>query len=1002
MGSLRPGSLRWWFVEARERLGEALLLADVALDFLVFVALLRAGHALFAWLTLGIIIAQLTLAYALLVKYMRDTRGRARSLFGCANSEVHLFGARLSWQSRPEERGWPVLSSLALLGPVGVGLLDLLIFAHNLIGGFGPEFGDLQLYELAYRKGRVVVEALCGALPQACVLCVMLGLGVGTQAQAHAHGADWPLPLWALLAGSLALSLEQLAQAYVHVHWSSARMLCSRSEYVSKLLLGGGGGLPLYELSLDLLDEVRVALPPRGEELLQLCALLEERPRVKRVYLGSDLIALDRPSALALQGRHSEVMVALLWAGLTDEQQAALDGAPYEPAVRGLHDLVLGSASLADRLEAAAQQSSGAAAAPRAAGAAGEMLRLSLSQLPLAAMPALARRWRSRLGAKAAASAADTAPALSIPEWIEVGGKALPVRALASGGPAVTLPALGAAEANLAVLAAELARDNGGLFELTIGEDVLPLAELRRGGAELALSCALSEGSRVFAAQLLARPLRPLKALRLRAEPPERNAVAELSVPQLLRSRKVDLPEVFATAGQVHLATWLLRTNERLSVLGLGGNQISDAAALVLARLLGSTDSLTVLSLFRNLIGNQGGTAIADALRSNQSLTVLGLGENKLGDAAASALAAALASNRSLRVLSLVGNKIADEGAMAIAGAIAVNDSVQQINLLRNRFGQEAAERLLAACLAKKARPGAQAAASPAPASAPASAPPTAGAKAGAKGGALVVPSAAALPGAAARREKGAGEEPPRRRLKLLRAARASAAEQAAEALQIVSLTGIHPEMSHARLVLRSQADPHLAGYDLLANHSLQRLDLGANLLGDGGALALAQALTRDGAALSLARLTLHANSIGDVGAIELARALRSHCPRLTKLELGGNRIGSDGAVALASSLGSNPSLLHLYLQANQIGDEGGVALGNCLKANRTLVGLYLSQNELGDVAAVAIANGLLANLLDGGGLAELWLDGNRRLTKKGRQAVSSGWAGRPRDKLRL
>jgi hypothetical protein len=78
------------------------------------------------------------------------------------------------------------------------------------------------------------------------------------------------------------------------------------------------------------------------------------------------------------------------------------------------------------------------------------------------------------------------------------------------------------------------------------------------------------------------------------------------------------------------------------------------------------------------------------------------------------------------------------------------------------------------------------------------------------------------------------------------------------------------------------------------------------------------------------------------------------------------------------------------------------MALGSCLKVNRTLVGLYLSQNDLGDAAAVAIANGLLANLLDGGAMAELWLDGNKRIAKKGRQAIASGWAGRPRDKLRL
>ena len=94
-----------------------------------------------------------------------------------------------------------------------------------------------------------------------------------------------------------------------------------------------------------------------------------------------------------------------------------------------------------------------------------------------------------------------------------------------------------------------------------------------------------------------------------------------------------------------------------------------------------------------------------------------------------------------------------------------------------------------------------------------------------------------------------------------------------------------------------------------------------------------------------------------------LATAL-PESPRLNDLRLGGNQIGDDGAVALANALTRFPNLssgLHgLRLSGNRIGDAGGIALATALRAEGTgLTRLELATNRLGDGAAAALGAAL-------------------------------------------
>ncbi|MBM3618291.1 MAG: hypothetical protein FJX23_07060 [Alphaproteobacteria bacterium] len=137
----------------------------------------------------------------------------------------------------------------------------------------------------------------------------------------------------------------------------------------------------------------------------------------------------------------------------------------------------------------------------------------------------------------------------------------------------------------------------------------------------------------------------------------------------------------------------------------------------------------------------------------------------------------------------------------------------------------------------------------------------------------------------------------------------------------------------------------------LAKNQTLEKLVLYSNDITDEGAIALADALKQNN---SLKSLTLDYNRVGESGAQAIADAMGKH--PLTSLGLGANCLGDDGAVAIAKA---GKSLETLTLFRNAIGDEGAVAVAEHLFTKGVLQSLDISTNKIGDAGAKAMTTAL-------------------------------------------
>ncbi|EOD32724.1 hypothetical protein EMIHUDRAFT_42817, partial [Emiliania huxleyi CCMP1516] len=138
------------------------------------------------------------------------------------------------------------------------------------------------------------------------------------------------------------------------------------------------------------------------------------------------------------------------------------------------------------------------------------------------------------------------------------------------------------------------------------------------------------------------------------------------------------------------------RQRSKLTSLGLAGCSVGPTGAAEIAEDAdGVNRVLTDLNLGNNEIRDEGAAAIAEALRGNRVLTDLNLGNNEIRDEGAAAIAEALRVNGVLTKLYLAFNSIGDDGAEALASALRVNGVLKNINLLRNDITVEGAALLL-------------------------------------------------------------------------------------------------------------------------------------------------------------------------------------------------------------------------------------------------------------------------------------------------------------------
>ena len=142
-------------------------------------------------------------------------------------------------------------------------------------------------------------------------------------------------------------------------------------------------------------------------------------------------------------------------------------------------------------------------------------------------------------------------------------------------------------------------------------------------------------------------------------------------------------------------------------------------------------------------------------------------------------------------------------------------------------------------------------------------------------------------------------------------------------------------------------------------NHTLRSLNLAKCMIGDDGAVLLADALRVNP---SLCTLKLACNQIGAEGAEAFAQLLmQGGCRTLVELELSSNAIGDDGASAFAEAIANQPACLRkLDLRSNCISDEGLTKLARVVGLSE-LSELLLWGNDFGRASAVefdALLNG--------------------------------------------
>jgi Ran GTPase-activating protein (RanGAP) involved in mRNA processing and transport len=140
----------------------------------------------------------------------------------------------------------------------------------------------------------------------------------------------------------------------------------------------------------------------------------------------------------------------------------------------------------------------------------------------------------------------------------------------------------------------------------------------------------------------------------------------------------------------------------------------------------------------------------------------------------------------------------------------------------------------------------------------------------------------------------------------------------------------------------------------------LRWLDLGSNMIGDRGAVAIGDAL---GPNVPITRLNLRDNAVGMHGCAALGRAV-ARCVTLRRLDLAHSGFGDAGATALArgfataAAAGRSTSLRVLQLGFNSIGVEGIKALveAHAAGALDELEHLDLACNVMGPAGAAALA----------------------------------------------
>eukprot|EP00937_MAST-01D_sp_MAST-1D-sp2_P005239 g5239.t1 len=409
----------------------------------------------------------------------------------------------------------------------------------------------------------------------------------------------------------------------------------------------------------------------------------------------------------------------------------------------------------------------------------------------------------------------------------------------------------------------------------------------------------------------------------------------------------LDLQGKLSGVIDVNLVSSVLKVNNSLATLDLRDNKIGDEGGKAIAEVLPKCP-LTSINLLQNKLRKNGARAILGACEKSSTLTtVLGLGGKDAADFSnkgwdvphAILVAAELKVNNSLTSLDLRSNGIGVEGGKAIAKVLP-SSSLTSINLLLNNIGDGAAAVIAAAEQNGKIKT-------------------LCGIKPGQAEADFRVwglkPADAQLLAFDVKFSS------PLISVNLLKNDLGNGLEALSAAFEesstLKSLCGLRAGKDTADF--RSQclraADARLFAVELQFNSPLKSANLGGNDIGDGGVIAISEALKTNS---TLTELGLQSewnssNKIGPAGAQALADMLKVNSP-LTSLNLYNNNIGDEGGKAIAEVLSKCP-LKVLNLAANGIGNPGAAALAVVLP-NGPLTSVNLLSNDIRGGAAAIIA----------------------------------------------
>uniref|UniRef100_A0A674KDN1 Nucleotide binding oligomerization domain containing 1 n=1 Tax=Terrapene triunguis TaxID=2587831 RepID=A0A674KDN1_9SAUR len=137
----------------------------------------------------------------------------------------------------------------------------------------------------------------------------------------------------------------------------------------------------------------------------------------------------------------------------------------------------------------------------------------------------------------------------------------------------------------------------------------------------------------------------------------------------------------------------LLPCFNKLAVIRLSVNQITDHGVRVLYDELSKYKIVTSLGLYNNQITDVGAKYVARLIEECSSLTYVKIGANKITTEGGKCLALAIQRSKTMYDIGMWGNQVGDEGAKAFAEALRNHPTLTNVRLTKNAIDDEAAER---------------------------------------------------------------------------------------------------------------------------------------------------------------------------------------------------------------------------------------------------------------------------------------------------------------------